>query len=162
MASRVSLDSVTKWGILCLGGETNKTGLQIVRYFQEPFLFFFGCAAWYTGFSLAAASELLSSRGVIASLGSGLSRCRAWTLRLLAFSSCSAWAQQFQVPDSRAQAQWLRCTDSVAPWHVGSSQMRDQTHVSCTSRWTLPLSLQGSPRSPFFEPNSCVSSLEKY
>ena len=24
---------------------------------------------------------------------------------------------------------------SAAPWHVGSSQTRDRTHVSCTGRW---------------------------
>ena len=27
--------------------------------------------------------------------------------------------------------------NSVAPWHVLSSQIRDQTHVSCIDRWIL-------------------------
>ena len=28
-------------------------------------------------------------------------------------------------------------TGLVALWHVGSSQIRDQTHVSCIGRWIL-------------------------
>ena len=42
------------------------------------------------------------------------------------------WASVAAVPGARAQAQWLWCPGSVAPWLVGSSQIRDQTHVSCT------------------------------
>ena len=39
--------------------------------------------------------------------------------------------QQLRLPSSRAQAQqsWFR--GSVAPWHVGSSWIRDRTQVSC-------------------------------
>ena len=67
-----------------MGGKTNKTGLQIVRYFQVPifFFFFFGCAGRYTGFSLVAVSELLSSGGVIVSLGNGLSLQSAYSRAL--------------------------------------------------------------------------------
>ena len=42
------------------------------------------------------------------------------------------WASVAAVPGARAQAQWLWCPGLVAPWLVGSSQIRDQTHVSCT------------------------------
>ena len=47
------------------------------------------------------------------------------------------WASVAAVPGARAQAQWLWCMGSVAPWLVGSSQIRDQTHVSCTGRRIL-------------------------
>ena len=57
--------------------------------------------------------------------------------------------QQLQLPGSRAQTQQLWCTGLVAP-HVGSSQTRDQTCVSCIGRWTLiPLSQQGTPHPTF-------------
>ena len=39
------------------------------------------------------------------------------------FSSCGAWA--------------LGNTGLVAPWHVASSQTRDQTRVPCMGRWIL-------------------------
>ena len=29
------------------------------------------------------------------------------------------------------------CTDLVPPWHVGSSQIRDQSHVSCIGKWII-------------------------
>ena len=38
------------------------------------------------------------------------------------------------------RAQWLQLTSLVAPWHVGSSQNRDRTHVSCTGR-RIPISV---------------------
>ena len=47
-----------------------------------------------------------------------------WTLllRSTGFSSCITWAQS------------LGCTGLVAPWHMESSQTRDQTHVLCLPR----------------------------
>ena len=42
--------------------------------------------------------------------------------------------QGMQLPGSRAQAQQLRFTGLVAPWHAGSSQIRDGTLVSCIGR----------------------------
>ena len=47
------------------------------------------------------------------------------------------WASVAAVPGARAQAPWLWCMGSVAPWLMGSSQIRDQTHVSCTGRRIL-------------------------
>ena len=48
----------------------------------------------------------------------------------------------------RAQAQYLWFTDLVASQHVESSQVRDQTPVSCIARWILyPMSHQESPAS---------------
>ena len=40
-----------------------------------------------------------------------------------------------QAPDAQAQQLWL--TGLIAPWHVGSSQTRAQTHVSCIGRQIL-------------------------
>ena len=42
----------------------------------------------------------------------------------MGFSSCSVWAQK-----------WL--TGLAAPWHMGSSQTKDQILVPCISRWIL-------------------------
>ena len=41
------------------------------------------------------------------------------------FSSCSTWAQYLWLPGSRVQAQWSWHIGLVAPWHVGSSRIRD-------------------------------------
>ena len=43
----------------------------------------------------------------------------------MGFSSCSVWAQKL----------WLM--GLVAPWHMGSSQTKDQTLIPCISRWIL-------------------------
>ena len=45
--------------------------------------------------------------------------------------------QQLWLADSRAQAQQLWHMGLVAPWHVGSSQTKDRTCVSCIGRWIL-------------------------
>ena len=55
---------------------------------------------------------------------------------------------------SKAQALQLWCTGLVVPQHVGSSQTRDPTLVSCTGRQiSLPLSHQGKPQNRFL---NCV------
>ena len=74
-------------------------------------------------------------------------RLRSCGSRALArrLSSClpgsSAQAQQLWLPGSRAQAQQLWCTDLVAPWHVGSSGIRNQTCVSCTETPEKPTAI---------------------
>ena len=80
----------------------------------------------YVGFSLVAAIGGYSSCGVGASHFGGCSCCRAWAL--------GAPALVVAALVSRAQAQKLWCTGLVGPWHVGSSQIRDQTCVSCIGR----------------------------
>ena len=52
------------------------------------------------------------------------------------------WAQSWLTLGSRALAQELWSMGLVAPWHVGSSQIRDQTCVPCIARqilnhWTI-------------------------
>ena len=59
------------------------------------------------------------------------------------------WAQKL-APGSSAQAQKLQRTGLVVPQHVGSSQTRDQTHVSCIGRqilyhWATREALHGQP-----------------
>ena len=57
------------------------------------------------------------------------------------FSCCTAWApghraQQLRLPGSRAHDLQL-CTGLVALQHVGSSRIRDRTHVPCVGRRIL-------------------------
>ena len=59
-----------------------------------------------------------------------------------AFSSSSAQASHCGGFSCGARpqcswTQWLWHRDVAAPWHVGSSQIRDLTGVCCTARWTL-------------------------
>ena len=88
------------------------------------------------GFSLVVASGGCSSCSTLASHRGGFS-CVARPLGHGGFSSCGTWVQSLWFPSSRAQAQELWCTGLVAPWHVGSSWIRDQTLVSCIGRWIL-------------------------
>lgn len=62
-----------------------------------------------------------------------------WLLLLWSTGSRAQGLQQLQLPGSRAQAQYLWCTGLVAPWHVGSSWMTDQTRVPCTGGQILYL-----------------------
>ena len=55
----------------------------------------------------------------------GFSYCGARAPGRMGFSSCRVWAQNL----------WL--TGLVAPWHMGSSQTKDQTLIPCISRWIL-------------------------
>ena len=73
--------------------------------------------------------EPLSSCGVRASHVGGFSWGWAWALGCAGFSSCGSWALDHRLSN------W--CTRLVASWHVGSSQTRDQTHVSCFGRRIL-------------------------
>ena len=68
---------------------------------------------------------LLPSCNVQASHCRGFACCRAQALKIMSFSSCGSWAQQ------------LQHMGLVALWHVGSSQIRDWTHVPCIGRWIL-------------------------
>ena len=76
------------------------------------------------GFSLAAVHELLIAVA---------SQCMAQALGCTGFRSHSTWALSLWRTGSRAQAQSL-CTGLAAPCHVGRSQIRDRTHVSCTGK----------------------------
>ena len=61
------------------------------------------------------------------------------------------WFLLLQPQGSRAQAQQMWGISLVAPWHVEVSRTRNQTGVSCTGMWTLPLSHQGSTPSSFLK-----------
>ena len=60
-----------------------------------------------------------------------------WLLLLQSTDSRLHRLQQFWLPGSRAQAQQLWCADLAAHQHMGSSQIRDQIHVSCIGRQIL-------------------------
>ena len=84
---------------------------------------------------------------VAASGGYSSLRCAGFSLRWLllwstgsrrmGFSSCGTWAQQPWLTGSRAQAQQLWRTSSVALRHVGSSRTRARTRVPCIGRRIL-------------------------
>ena len=57
--------------------------------------------------------------------------------RQVCFSSRGTWAQELLFPGSGAPAQQLWCVGLVAPGHMGSSQTRDETRVSCIGRQIL-------------------------
>ena len=75
--------------------------------------------------------------------------CSVWASHCGGFScrgaqaNCSTQAPWVRLTGSRAQAQWLRRVNLVAPWHVESSWARGGTCVPCIGSWTLIH--QGSP-----------------
>ena len=54
--------------------------------------------------------------------------------RCMGFNNYSTWVLQLQLAGSRAWAQQIWCTGLGAPWHVESSQTRNQTCVLCISK----------------------------
>ena len=65
----------------------------------------------------------------------------------LLWAGFSSWWRLVAEQGSRVRGlQWLWLPGLAAPRHVGSSRIRDRTHVSSTARRILlPLSHQGSP-----------------
>ena len=97
---------------------------------------------------LAALCPLCAGFPLAAGTGVTLCWCVGFSLRgpLLLWSTgfglCGLqqlWhmAQEFRLPGSRAQAQWLWHRSLVVPWHLGSFRIRDWTRVFCTSREIL-------------------------
>ena len=108
--------------------------------FFKIYLLIFGCAGssllcWL--FSSWRDQGLLSSCCVQASHCSGFSCRRAQALGCTGFSACGTWARWLWLPGFRAQAQHLWHTGLAAPWHVGSSQIRDPTGVTCITKQIL-------------------------
>ena len=110
----------------------------VCRFFKINFYFwlcqFFSAVG---RLSLVAASRGYSSFTAWASRCSGFSCCRAQALGCTGFSSCGTWARQLWLPGFRAQAQQLWRTGLAAPGHVGSSQIRDPTGVTCIAKQIL-------------------------
>ena len=108
--------------------EWPKSKCQSLKNFLILFLAVLGlcrCA----GFSLVAASggySPVAVRGLLTVLAFLVVKHRLY----------STGASIAVAPRPRAQAQSL-CMGLVTLWHVGSSQTRDQTRVSCTGRWIL-------------------------
>ena len=64
-----------------------------------------------------------------------LSGCVLWAFYCGGSSCCGSRAQCLQLMDSRAWALQLWCMGLVAPRHMGSSRIRDQTGVSFSARF---------------------------
>ena len=94
------------------------------------YLFIFGCAVSLWLFRLSYRCSVWASHC------SGVSCCGPRALGCADFSSCSTWAQQVQLPGSRAQAQWLwhRLSCSMA---YGIFQTQGGTCVSWIDRQSL-------------------------
>ena len=83
----------------------------------------FGCAGCWVSVS---ARDLLGSRQA------------GPPPQLLCIVCSLLWLLALWSIGSRAHGlQQLWCTELVVPQHVESSQIRDQTHVSCIGRWML-------------------------
>ena len=94
--------------------------IYLFIYFWLPWVFIVVC-----GLSLVEVSGGYSSLWGVGFSLPWLLLLRSTGSRCMCFSSCGA----------RAQELWL--TGLVAPWHVGSSRTRAQTHVPCLDRWIL-------------------------
>ena len=79
----------------------------------------------------------LPNCGARASLPAAASPVQSTASRARTLQQLRLWAQQFRLLGWESQAQQLRHTASVAPRHVESSQIRDQTWVSYIGRWIL-------------------------
>ena len=78
---------------------------------------------------------------IVASGSCSLVMCRFLTV--VAALVAEHQLQQFWLPGSKTQAQQLWLMGLTVLRHVGSSRTKDQTHVPCTGRQTLPLCQQG-------------------
>ena len=94
------------------------TGMDWLVYIFFKFIYFWLCL-------VLVAARASSSCGLQPSHCGGFSYCGPQALGPESFSCCSAWSRK------------LWCTGLVTPWHVASSQTRDQTPVPCIGRWLL-------------------------
>ena len=108
-------------------------------------LFIFGC----TGSSLLQGLTLVAARwgySLVSVLG------------LLIASLPVARGFRCWLPGAKAKAQQLWHPGMAAPWHMGSSQIRDQTHLLNLQADSLSLSHQESPLYSFFKMCNYIAS----
>ena len=100
--------------------QSNHSEIHLHTFFFFNYLFIYGCV-WSSflceGFLQLRQAGATLYRGARASHYHGLSCCEA------------------QAPDAQAQQLWL--TGLIAPRHVGSSQTRARTRVTCIGRQIL-------------------------
>ena len=94
-----------------------------LSFFKDLFIYFFFYFLFLVVLSLRCCTQAFSSCGE-----QGLLLFWSMGSRCVGFSSWGSWALQCGLS---------RHMDLVAPWHVGSSQTRDRTHVPCIGRQIL-------------------------
>ena len=115
---------------LCTQRRISCQGVRKIR--QGPGLFYNVIYILYILNALVAASGGYSS---LCCTGFSL----RWLLSLWSMDSRVRGLKEVPLPGSRAQVQQVWSTSLGAPLHVGSSQTRDQIHVSCSGRQTVYL-----------------------
>ena len=135
-------------------------GPEITHWFAplfiEPVFFVLFCVLFWLfwvfvatcGLSLVAESGGYSSLQCETYCG-GFSWCRAQAPGCMGSRSCSTWSFVVVAPGLQSTGSIVWRVGLVALWHVGSSQIRDRTCVSCIGRQILPLSHQGSLQPAF-------------
>ena len=107
--------------------------LHILGFLKSQYcISLFGCAwsALLCGLSSLWWAGFLSSSGAWASLCGGFSCCAEQALGCADFSSCSSMTLEHRLSSCGPQG-------LIAPSHVGSSQIKDRTCVSCDGRQIL-------------------------
>ena len=130
--SGLQLKSTKKpWAGLCQMGTS-------LLHFSEADIFIYLLMAVL---DLCCCAWAFSSRGN-SFLRMGFPLWRLLWLWITGFSSHSSWSLEHR---------FNSCKDLVAPRHVGTSQIRNQTPISCIGRQIiLPLNQQGSLRGKYF------------
>ena len=110
------------------------------RVLKNSFIYLFWTVLGFcccVGFSLFVASGGYSLVAVHGLLMRWLLLLQSMDSRVLRLQLLGHVGSGVAAPGSRAQAQWLWLMGFVAPQHVGSSWIRDQTCVSSIGRWIL-------------------------
>ena len=107
--------------------QTTEFWISIFLIKKKYLLYFWLCCASLLCriFSSCGKQGLLSSYSTQASHCKGFSCCRARALGHIRVISCSTWAQQLWLPDSRAQAQQLHLTGLLCcKWDIPGSGIK--------------------------------------
>ena len=117
----------------CVPDNLENADLTIAFYIYNCiYLFGHAGSSLLCGLSSSCDERELPGRcGVPASHSGDL---RSMAVEWAGLSRCGLWEQLLWSSGSRAQAQYLWCPGLVAPLHVGSSWIRDPTHVSYIGR----------------------------
>ena len=103
------------------------------------FFFFFFWLCWV--FTAVQTFSSCGEQGLLSNCGGRASHYGGFSLQSTGsvgrgFSSCSMWANTYGSQLENTGSTAVVHTSLVAPQHVGSSQIRDETHVSCVG-WRI-------------------------